>query len=397
MPESPVETHSEDPAAPGQSGELPKGRPLLKALSVILFLGLITYTLYERSTVLQQMERIARDFHARLLPPRQATRLVVIRITDSDYETLFASTSPLDVDGLGSLLRAIAAGRPRLIAVDLATAEPQFHALASLEDEVPVIWARESASCGPLGSATPGCPDESETVLLDFAGSQRPDSRFGLVGMERDPDGVIRRYHRYFEVADTLRPSFATAVVKALREEPVEPTVEPFFIRYQPLPPGVFHQASLVMTAAQSPDFGENGVLRNRVVLLGGAYRAARDEHQTPLGEMFGVDVQAQVIQSELEGGGLQPVGRDVIGVLLFVNSMGLLFLFQLVGLRRAFWISVAGIPVLGTACSFLFAGSAFALWPYLIPLLIAVLIQQLYAHAIRYRDALIAQLGGKV
>ena len=71
--------------------------------------------------------------------------------------------------------------------------------------------------------------------------------------------------------------------------------------------------------------------------------------------------------------------------------------LFRVLGLRRAFWISVAGIPVLGTASSFLFAGSAFALWPYLIPLLIAVLIQQLYAHAIRYRDALIAQLRGKI
>ena len=388
MPESPLEPHSVGPAASGQSRKLFKAKPLLKTLSVILVLGLIAYTLYERATVLEQMERMARDFHARLLPPRQATRLVVIQITDSDYETLFASTSPLDAGRLGSLLGAIAAGRPRLIAVDLVTAEPEFRTLASLEDEVPIIWAREVIWTREL---------ESQTVMLDFAGLHRPDSRFGLVSMERDPDGVIRRYRRYSEVADTLRPSFATAVVKALRDEPVEPTEEPLFIKYQPLPLGVFHQSSLVIEAAQSPDFGEHGFLRDRVVLLGGDYRAARDEHQTPLGEMSGVEVQAQVIQSELEGGGLRPVRRDVIGVLLFVNSLGLLLLFQLVGLRRAFWISVAGIPVLGTACSFLFAGSAFALWPYLIPLLIAVLIQQLYAHAIRYRNALIAQLGGKV
>ena len=82
-----------------------------------------------------------------------------------------------------------------------------------------------------------------------------------------------------------------------------------------------------------------------------------------------------------------------MIGIVLVLNSLALLFLFQLVDLRHAFWISIAAIPLLATACSLILAGSPLALWPYLIPLLAAVLVQQLYAQAVYYRDELIDRL----
>jgi CHASE2 domain-containing sensor protein len=371
----------------------PTGKRLTRGISIVVVLLAVAFTLYERATILQQLERTARDFHTQLVGPRSATDIIVVRITDSDYASMFASTSPLEPNTLGVLLSAIAAGRPRLIAVDLATAESQFRPLAAREYGVPIVWGREAAACGPGAPTDTACDVTVLTALLDFAGSDRPDSRFGLVSMERDPDGVIRRYQRYRQVGDSLYPGLAAAVMDVLGKKGDVASEDPRYIRYAPLPPGVFLEASALVRAARSPDFGEVGVLRDRIVLLGGAYREARDEHATPLGRAFGVDVQAQVIQTELEGGGLQPVGLGLIGIVLVLNSLALLFLFQLVDLRHAFWISIAAIPLLATACSLILAGSPLALWPYLIPLLAAVLVQQLYAQAVYYRDELIDRL----
>lgn len=377
--------------------EPPSGRRLARGASIILVLLAVAFTLYERATVLQQLERTARDFHSRLIAPRSATEIVVVQITDSDYESLFSRTSPLAAERLRELLEAIVAGSPRLVVVDLATAESQFRPLAELEDMVPVIWARESTSCERLDSMPPECAGGDRSVLLDFAGADRPGSRFGLVDMERDPDGVIRRYRLYRQVGETTRPGLAAAVLEALGDGPDDRTDDALYIRYSPLPPGAFLTAAVLLRAASAPDFGEVGVLRDRIVLLGGAYREARDKHATPLGRMFGVDLQAQVIQTELEGGGLRPVGLGAIGILLVLNSVTLLVLFRLASFGRAFWMSIAAIPLLATTCSVIFAGSPFALWPYLVPLLVAVLVQQLYAHAAHYRDELIDRLGRRV
>lgn len=370
----------------------PRGRRLTRGVSLVLVL--IAFTFYERATILAQLERSARDVHARLRPAREATDLIVVRITDADYETHFERQSPLDVGRLRSLLDAIAGGRPRAIAVDLATADPRFRSMLDGWEGPPVVWAREWAPCGMSGPTDPGCPDGRRAALLDFAGVDQPESRYGLVGMERDPDGVIRQYRAFRAIGDTLRPDLATAVMEAQGLPASEAADRPRFISYAPLPPGAFMNASSILEAARIPDFGEVGVLRDRIVLLGGAYREARDEHATPLGFMYGVDVQAQVIQTELEGGGLRPVGLGVIGVLLIVNSLALMLLFRRFGLRRGFWIAVVAVPLLATLCSLIFARTLFALWPYLVPILVAVLVQQLYAHALHYRDDLMERFG---
>jgi CHASE2 domain-containing sensor protein len=372
----------------------PRGRRLTRGVSMVLVL--VAFTFYERATVLAQLERTARDVHARLRPPREATDLIVVHITDADYEQSFERTSPLDVERLRSLLEAIAAGRPKAIVVDLATAESDFRSMLDGWEGPPLVWAREWAPCGISGPTDPGCPDGRRAALLDFAGVDQPESRYGLVGMERDPDGVIRQYRAYREIGDVFRPGLAAAVMEAQGLPASEPAGRPRFISYAPLPPGTFMNASSILEAAGISDFGEVGVLRDRIVLVGGAYREARDEHATPLGPMYGVDVQAQVIQTELEGGGLRPVGFGVVGVLLIVNSLALMLLFRRFGLRRAFWIAVVAVPLLATLCSLIFARSLFALWPYLIPILVAVLVQQLYAHAVHYRDDLMERMGGR-
>jgi CHASE2 domain-containing sensor protein len=360
---------------------------------VFLLVTLGLYTLYERATVLQQLERMARDFQAQFLSPRESTELAVVMITEDDYRTLFKSTSPLDRSQLEGLLRAIAKGEPKLIAVDLITDDPRFQDLG-VGIGVPIVWARDREDCRTVTPTPMGCVESNPWRLLDFAGTGRSDSTWGLVALRTDPDGIIRRYSLYVEVRDTLRPTFPHAIAVAVRDRVGEPTDQEYLIDQRPLPAGSAHSASLVMNASVSENFGERGFLKDRVVLLGGGYRAARDAYRTPTGERQGVEILAQVVQTELdvmtEGDRVKPIGLDKIGVLLFLNGLVLLFLFQMVSFPRAFWAALLLIPLSATVCSLLFADSFFAMWPYLMPLLIAVLVQQLYSHAVRYRNALI-------
>jgi CHASE2 domain-containing sensor protein len=362
----------------------------------LLILVAVVYTVYERVAILQQMEQVARDFQAQLRPPRTSTDVAVVLITDTDYAAFFGNASPLDPDAMGALLQAIAAGGPRVIAVDLATDGLGYAGLVHLLGDVPVVWARESVDCDGPFAVPAACRTGQASALLSFAGAAQPGSTFGLVQMQRDSDGAIRRYRMTLPVNDTIRPTFAEAVLSAADLSRSEGSDERF-IRYQPLPPGAVHTAALVSDAAKSPDFTERGFLKDRIVLLGGAYRAARDRHQTPIGELSGVEIQAQVVLTELEGGGLRPVGIDTIGLLLLVNSVALLVLFQWTSLRLAFWLSLLAVPVLGTASSLIVAGSPFALWPYVVPVLVAVLLQQLYSQAMRYRNALIRGWGSNL
>lgn len=371
---------------------------ILSAVILIFVFLLIFITLYERAHVLQDLERTARDFQARIRSPWDSTSVAIVRITDADYYDLFGGESPLAPDRLRELIDAIARGNPAVIGVDLATSDSTYRDFAAGEDWPPIVWARETIACSELPDRPPGCPDDGRS-LLDFATSESADGRYGLVAVRRDPDGVIRRYQRWTAVADTLHPAFSTAVRMAAGHMPSDSvrSSQDYFIHYRPWPGGAVFDASFVLRAARSPDFEETGVLRDRIVLLGGSYRAARDRYATPLGEMSGVAILAQVTQTELAGRGTEPLRRDVIGVLLFVNGLALLLLFQLVSFPRVFLVSLVSIPVLATGSGLILEGTPFALWPYLIPLLVAVLIQQLYQHAIRYRNRLIRWASEKV
>jgi CHASE2 domain-containing sensor protein len=375
-----------------EAGKEGRGRTL-HAVWVILLVTLGLYTLYERATVLQELERMARDFQAQFLSPRESTEVAVVMITEDDYRALFNSTSPLDRSQLEELLQAIAAGDPKLIAVDLITEDLRFRGMGG-GIAVPIVWARDREDCRTVTPRPVRCGDSDPWRLLDFAGQESADSKWGLVVLRTDPDGIIRRYTLHVKVRDTLYPTFPNAIAASMRGRVGEPNGQEYLVDQRPLPPNSTFEASQVLEASLGESFGERGFLKDRVVLLGGGYRAARDQYLTPLGERHGVEILAQIVQTELdiesEGDRVKPIGLDRIGVLLFLNGLLLLFLFQMVAFPRAFWIALLLIPLSATLCSLLFADSFFALWPYLVPLLFAVLVQQLYSHAVRYRNALI-------
>jgi CHASE2 domain-containing sensor protein len=132
-------------------------------------------------------------------------------------------------------------------------------------------------------------------------------------------------------------------------------------------------------------------LIKNKIVLLGGAYKAS-DEHDTPFGWMLGVDILAHTIETELNGGGLKPAPKSAIILLEIFDGFVLLFLFQRFRFGKAILLGVVAIPILSMTCS-LIAFRSVAFWAYFAPILVAILVQQLWEQAKEYRKTLTKDL----
>jgi CHASE2 domain-containing sensor protein len=117
--------------------------------------------------------------------------------------------------------------------------------------------------------------------------------------------------------------------------------------------------------------------MTGKMVILGGDY-AVQDEHDTPLGWRLGVEILAQTIETELEGGGLPvPCKIEVIFIAILVSvALWLLLLIWQPRKLVLFGFCCIVIPVLAFICS-LVAFRSVAQWGYFLPILVAVLIHQ--------------------
>jgi CHASE2 domain-containing sensor protein len=318
--------------------------------------------------------------------PKEAHDIIVVGINDSDYEELFKSRSPLDPGQLQALLEAIARGHPSLIGVDIDTSDPQFRGLAAPQ-QPPVVWAQDAqfdidGQCECFGP-------------LPVLGGLNPGLLTGIALMPRDADGLLRSYRRRFHTPVGWIPSFASRLVstdhRKLREgrnagnEQGEELILDFAgdrYRFPRL------NATDVLNTSKSLGWSERnrGPLWGKIVLLGGSYRAARDEYMTPLGVMSGLDLTALATESELEGGGIKPVNQVVLAGLEILASILLVWIHWRLPLIWALVGSLLAIPLAAFAASAL-VFQTLAYWMNAVPLFAAVLIHQLYEYAVQYRE----------
>ena len=377
---------------------------LLRDVTVVVVISVVTLGL-QHAGLLYRFETAGLDAFNILKPARDATDLVVVGISEDDYADplLFRSTSPLDCAALRRILDAIATGRPRVIGVDLDTSSGDFSCLSNATGKSPwppVVWVQDAIWEPGARQFTP------QPVRRGTTSAPGPADATGLATFPQEPDGVIRLYHRELPVAGGgYVSSFPWAVVEtacsaacrtccgAVEEYRVKRDRHeaPFPLRlnfagerfpFTPLSVGV------VLEAAKGEPSGggwsERGPLTNRIVLLGGNYRAARDSHVTPIGSVSGVQIMAQAILSELGGGGIHTL-HEGIAFTLDV-ALGLL----LVGVHRrlhdrvglALLISLGLFPMLCLIASYV-AFSTFSLWFNFAVVVTSVLIDQLYRRVI--------------
>jgi adenylate cyclase len=263
---------------------------------------------------------------------------------------------------VAELVRRIAAGNPSVLGIDILFAEPDrfspprlAETVAGLSPEVTASLAGLPGSDEQLGraiaaiptvlvaatnrEAAPPGPQRIVTPVRDQGGDPRPFLiRYasliravpeiarhavgeGSVGIEPDPDGILRRVPLVVTVGGRLIPAFAAAVA-ALAEHQRSVVihtgnqgVENVVAGNAVAPTDRRGRTILHFAPPQSRYFAAADVLdpkfdatqfAGHVVLLGVTGLGIVDQKKTPVGLMDGVQLHAQLIQSISDGSLLQ-------------------------------------------------------------------------------------------
>ena len=365
----------------------PFWRRLLRTAPVILGIWLMTL-LFAHLGILHKLEPAVMDAQMRLTKAPDDSPVSIVSIDDDDYRNLFKAQSPLRPEALAALIDAIAAGDPAVIVVDIDTSDSQFKdiQLERRPDSTPekkprYVWQREVRNLPDSAAASDGEPLD---VLGGKTDLDTARNSLGLAVLIEDPeDSVTRRYRRLIPTKRGNLPSLPWAAAKAFgitREESTHDLV----IRFSGDREGS-HRVKL--TAAKTMELATKwpaaSPFQGKIVLLGGSY-LDQDRHETPLGRLTGVEVLANVIETETQHeGGEKPVGKLAMLVLQIFESVALILLFHALPLRWALLSSVALIPVLAAVCSLLPGGS----WTqslHFFPILLGLVAFELYEHVRR-------------
>ena len=327
----------------------------------------------------------------------------MVTIDDTDYDSLFGGRSPLNPDTLAHLVRAVARGRPRVIGIDIETSDPSFEPLRQLADSIrghagaSIVWARDAEPCPEAAEGTTPAPRCAAELIrpLDVLGGKVMDGLSGLVVVALDPGGTIRRFRPVQETTEGRLPLFAWAIWRAF--DPV--TAVPFdsssvrFVSFHQLDSGALHFSARQLLQAE-PTAGYQGgvILGDKIVLIGGAYRAGRDEHHTPVGILQGVQIQAQMVETVLSGGGARVPSLLQAAVLQFLIGTALALALAHFRKTRALLLgfaAAAGLAVLG---SVMLTGSATAGLPFFVPLATLMIVHHLTIQVGAYRELFVEE-----
>jgi len=378
---------------------------LLKAMPVIIAVSIITF-LMQQMGWLWGFETSFLDTWLLLKKPLSAHNTIIVDITDDDYKQIFKETSPLDPSVLWELINATALGQPELICVDIDTSSSRFREFSPSPDWPPVIWAQGAH----LLQNNPGShlvrSGESLFYPENVLGGviRKPEILSGIALIPLDTDRSIRQFRKTFNTPDGPADSFLWAIVKEFKKKisghntkdvkhnENEKIIINFVAnRYDFLR----LRAGDVIKVSKSEGWKNQSPVRGKIALIGGTYKAARDEHLTPVGIMAGIEIITNAVEADLQGRSIHHSNEILMLILELLCGIFIVILHHKLNLRAALTFSLVLIPFIALSCSF-FTFSSFALWGNFIPILVAVLIHQMYDHAVLYRrmnEALNAKL----
>ena len=143
-------------------------------------------------------------------------------------------------------------------------------------------------------------------------------------------------------------------------------------------------KASDLVQDAASDTWGQMGFFKDQVVVLGGTYRVARDQYATPRGLMNGCEIVAQAVAAEIEGTSISSASRWSTGLMMIAGGLVTLAVYHWLKFRVAFLVSLALVPALSVASNWILF-HRLAAWGAMVPLVIAVIVAELYSQAALY------------
>ncbi len=341
-------------------------------------LGLLAAVVLAWSSVGQQLDAYAYDFLLRLRMPEAASgRAVIVAL---DEVTLRGQGGMADLRStLDRLLRAMAAGGARVVALDVQLADR----------------SRRPETDGPLSEALRATPNlVLATNLVEDPATKRvywedPTEEFragatlGHVHADPDPDGVSRKVllekaaggaRRWALALEAFRlASGASDIVETEQALEVGSTSIPtpgrqriLHIRF--LPRGAVERISaLDLISGRLPAQR----LRDRVAFVGVYVQGGPDRLMTPYsaldGEAWpGVEIHAQIFETLAGGKFLTPAPGAVSLAVALVLALALAACFQLLSGARAFALA-GGLTALGLALPYALLASGVVL-PFSMP-----------------------------
>jgi CHASE2 domain-containing sensor protein len=338
---------------------------------------------------------------------RSADPVVIVAVDDASLREIGQWPWPRQL--LAQLIDAILRGHPSAVGIDILWPEPDrltpqrwmqqegglppvlSQQLLALPDHDEVL--AEALGSGPvaigvagLRDGTPnqtgpmaplrviggeGGPDLSRQLpsfdamlrSLRKLDRQRPD---GLITVDRDADGVIRRMPLVSSVAGTLTPALGLEMLRlASRPPEIELRVAPgrvrgvvvgslaiptqadgtVWVHFSPHDPERF-----VSAADALADRMPAGVFDQKLVLLGVTGLGLVDERITPLGHMPGSEIQAQLIENlHADDLAVRPDRAAWVEPALLAG-FALLLILWLPGLRLRWYFPIAGLVLAALA-----------------------------------------------
>lgn len=361
------------------------GMRLLRALPVVGGLVVLTWV-FGHSGIIHKLETVVADAEMRLNAPPEDNPVAIVDIDDEDYRDIFGSASPLNPAQLQKLVNEIAKGQPAVIGIDIDTSSPQFATQFQTRNQGPhIVWERE------LREIPEEVTERDNLEPLDILGGQKNiDPAINSSGLplliDDAEDKVTRRYRRSISTRIGVLPSFPFAIVQAyLQDKPealakLKESSRDLLIRYSGDRKGTqrihFPARKIAGLAEHWPGASP---FKGKIVLLGGSY-LGQDKHDTPIGQLTGLEVMANVIETELAGGGDKPPSRLVLFLLELFEAFVLILLFHVLRLRLALVWSIILIPAMAIFCSKLAYGDTghFAQFAFI---LLGLLVFELYEH----------------
>lgn len=293
-------------------------------------------------------------------PGPTSQEIFIVEIRDEDYQRHFGRTSPLPPERVKALLRAVAATRPAVLGVDILTEDAGYD--LALDRELRALGTGEV-----VWIAAPGEVHYEPITFLEWMGGKHPHARMrpGAVLHGAIAETALagpRSGVPYFPVSEDLRVKLFPRHVATLDHPaghaaaadshgaPPEPLTfaQEIYRRYleqtgRPYAPTGRHADHEVFmnfsgeryrfTKLAAGDFIErtppeevSQLLRRKIVLVGGTYAEARDQYETPLGRLPGLEINAFAVQTNLGDGGVGEIARPL--ALLFDLVFGYLVVF---------------------------------------------------------------------
>jgi len=353
--------------------------PLTRRLShskPALFTIAIMVLVFQLRNLPETLANSSLDAAIAIQKPVQTGSVRLVSIDDQDYATLFHSRSPLDSSALASVLNAVAKGHPRAIVVDIDTSDASFRSMDL--PSVPIVWnvSGEQLKDGKFNLDPP------------LGGRQMPSGSVAALAIApQDERGVVRGYQHMYPLesgGSVDSPGFAAARIVAghAPEDPASHAFETHFLdyryRFTPI------KTRDLLQDAQSEAWDKMALFNGQVVVLGGTYRVSRDQYSTPKGLMNGCEIIAQSVAAEIEGTSISAASRWMTGLLMIAGGLVTLAVYHWLKFRTAFLVSLALIPTLSIASNWILF-HRFAAWGAMIPLVIAVIVAELYSKAALY------------